>query len=206
MLPPVKVVVEGDLDGLVAEHLLVKAGLEIGEIYVSSGKAKLDRKISGYNNAARHSPWLILRDLDHDAECAATLANVLVAAPAEWLILRIPVRSIESWLIADEVGISGFLGISNAVVPADPENLEDPKIELVKLARRSNRNIATGLIPTARSGRKVGIEYNGLMEEFIRKHWSIDRAVANGRSLSLTKVVNHLTNLPQRWVMAHNSH
>lgn len=199
MLPLVKVVVEGDLDALVAEYLLNKAGLAIGDTYVRNGKAQLDIRINGYNNAARHSPWLVLRDLDKDAECAPALIKALVPEPAPWLMLRVPVRTIETWLIADAVGISNFLGISHTVVPSAPENLDDPKVELIGLARRSNRRIASGLIPTDRSGRSVGIEYNAVMEEFIRAHWSIDRAIANGRSVSLSKTLSCLKNLKETW-------
>ena len=34
------------------------------------GKDGLLRNLDGYNRAARFSPWVVLVDLDHDADCA----------------------------------------------------------------------------------------------------------------------------------------
>jgi hypothetical protein len=34
---------------------------------IAGGKTKLDPRLPGYLDAARRTPWLILRDLDRDA-------------------------------------------------------------------------------------------------------------------------------------------
>ena len=65
--------VEGLVDEAVALRLIRHAGAEPGSVYGRSGKAQLRKQISGYNNAARHAPWLVLVDLDRDEDCAPPL-------------------------------------------------------------------------------------------------------------------------------------
>lgn len=69
--------VEGDTDLPVARALLLWAGLAPGLEIDCAGKSKLDRRLPGYNEAARRTPWLVLRDLDRDVPCAAALVRQL---------------------------------------------------------------------------------------------------------------------------------
>lgn len=69
--------VEGDLDEAVLRRLAAEASLLIGTVYGKNGKDDLDRRLAGYNNAARFAPWIVLRDLEHDAECAPVLRSRL---------------------------------------------------------------------------------------------------------------------------------
>jgi len=56
--------VEGVVDDAVAQKLIVNAGCLPGKTYGREGKAHLRQRIRAFNNAARHSPWLVLADLD----------------------------------------------------------------------------------------------------------------------------------------------
>src|SRR5205809_143115 len=120
MLAPITLAVEGTTDAAVAKRLLDEAGLEPGPEYVKGGKGALDKSLIGYNNAARFSCWLVLRDLDRDADCAPALCQKLLAAPATHMRLHIPVRAIEAWLLAGAKAISDFLSIAQTRVPANP--------------------------------------------------------------------------------------
>lgn len=69
--------VEGIVDEAVVRRLIKHAGATPGEVYGKNGKQSLRRKIRGYNNAARRAPWIIVVDLDQNADCAPPLR-------AEW--------------------------------------------------------------------------------------------------------------------------
>ena len=62
--------VEGDVDEAVVRRLILHVGAEPGPIHGKRGKGHLRRNLPGYNQAARYGPWVVLVDLDHDAECA----------------------------------------------------------------------------------------------------------------------------------------
>src|SRR5258707_10499772 len=94
----VTVAVEGDVDAAVARRLIAEVGLSMGPVYGLKGKSHLDKRISGYNNAARWSCWLVLRDLNHDASCAPELLRSRLPNPSPQMHFRIAVREIETWL------------------------------------------------------------------------------------------------------------
>jgi hypothetical protein len=62
--------VEGDLDDAVLRRLVEYIGAIPGAVYGRHGKAHLRQRLTGYNQAARLAPWVVLVDLDHDADCA----------------------------------------------------------------------------------------------------------------------------------------
>jgi hypothetical protein len=189
------VAAEGDLDAAVARRLIEETGHVFNSEYVTGGKSALDSRLRAYNSAARFSSWLVMRDLDHDASCPAELLGRLLPARSQGLLLRIPVREVEAWLLADRVGVARFLGVSQALVATDPENIAEPKLALVNLAARSRkRDIREGIPPRTGSGRSVGPEYNSLLSRFVQSEWSIVRAIEREASLSLTKALDRLSN------------
>lgn len=137
----VTVAVEGDLDAAVALRLIREAALLPGPIYGRSGKHRLDKSLRGFNNAARHAPWLVLRDLDHDAACAPELVAQLLGHPSAQMCFRVAVRQIEAWLLGDQKRLAELLQVPATQMPADPEGLEDAKGALVS----SPSGAATGL-------------------------------------------------------------
>lgn len=193
----VTVAVEGVIDAAVAQRILAFAGLHLARApLVSGGKNRLDRQLRGYNNASRHSPWLVLRDLDHDAPCAAALRQQLVATPSEGLILRIAVRTIESWLIADRKGLAKYLRVPVSSVPTEPERLLSPKDSIIRLARRSKSDtLRRQLIPMQGSIARVGPGYTARISEFALIDW--DPAAAAECSRSLARTVLRLKGVAQ---------
>jgi len=120
------VAVEGDLDEVALRRLLAEAGLPFGKVYGKAGKDRLRNRIHDYNNAARLMPWIVLVDLDREAECAASLCRSWLPEPAPKLMLRVAVRALESWLLADGEAISEYLGVSRDRVPLAPDSEPDP--------------------------------------------------------------------------------
>ena len=77
--------VEGVLDEQVAIKIIRYAGAAPGRIYGKGGKAALRSGISGYNNAAKYYPWLVIVDLKRDAQCAPLLCREWLPNPAPWI-------------------------------------------------------------------------------------------------------------------------
>jgi hypothetical protein len=186
--------VEGPTDEAVLRSLLVHVGAKPGQIYGGQGKQFLKQKIHGYNNAAKHSPWIVLVDLDRDAECAPSLLRAWISEPAPAMCLRVAVREVEAWLLADPDHLSNFLGIPASRVTSDPDELLDPKQTLVELARSSRRrNIREDMVPRPGSGRKVGPAYTSRLIEFVTPTGALWRPdVAAHRSDSLRRCLRCL--------------
>lgn len=194
MIVVVTAAVEGTLDESLAIKIIEDAGGVPGPIYGKGGKAALRRKVSGYNEAARRSPWLVLVDLDHDEQCAPPLCQAWLPAPAELMRLRVAVREAEAWLMADRERFARFLGVRQGALPRDPESVEDPKQLVVNLARGSRkRDIRADLVPRPEGGRIVGPAYTSRLIEYITEHWR--PAVASLTSGSLDRCRTRLHEL-----------
>ena len=98
--------VEGLVDEAVVKFLIGEAGASAGHIYGKKGKSYLHASISGYNNAAKFRPWIVLVDLDHDADCAPELCRNWIGVKAAHLCFRVAIRAVESWLLADRESIA----------------------------------------------------------------------------------------------------
>lgn len=190
----VTVAVEGSTDVPVVERLLRLSGLSLGPVYTTNGKSRLDRSLHGYNNAARFSRWLVMRDLDRDASCAPELARQLLPTPARWMRFRIAVRGLESWLLADREEISRFLSVSINRIPGACDELNDPKRALVEIAKHSRlRDIREDMVPPLGTSARVGPAYASRVIEFAREHWR--PRVAARRSESLRRCIAALKRL-----------
>lgn len=176
--------VEGIVDEAIVRRLVDFVGGSIDRIVVKMGKEKLLGNLPGYNQAARHAPWVVLIDLDQDAACAPEAQRAWLADCAPAMCFRIAVRAAEAWLLADREGMAHFLAVSDARIPGTPEGLDDPKREIVDIAGHSRRRvIREGIVPRPGSGRKVGSEYSSLMIEFTLRHWQPATAAAHSDSL-----------------------
>lgn len=187
----VTIAVEGTTDVPVLRRILAGVGHHVAVAHGGHGKGDIDRNITGYNNAARFAPWVVLRDLDHDAECPGILVATLLPVPAEHMRLRVAVRGMESWLIADADALAKFLSIKKKAVPDNPDALGHPKQTLVNLARQSRRrDIREDMVPAYGTSGVIGPAYASRVDEFAREHWR--PAVAATRSDSLRRTINRL--------------
>jgi len=166
------VAVEGMTDEAIVRRVLGELGHTAIRVFLSGGKGLLLERLLRYNTAARHFPWLVLIDLDHDAECAAAARALWLPSQSDDMCLRIAVREAESWLLADRDTLAGFMGVTMSHIPLDPEALDDPKQALVNLARRSRRRaIREGMVPRQASGRAVGPLYTSLVNQYVLGSW-----------------------------------
>ena len=186
--PVITAAVEGDLDETLLRSVVTHAGFTLGRVHGRKGKPYLLESLRGYNNAARFSPWVVLIDLNGDGNCAPEVIGQWLPNPSEYMCLRVAVRAAEAWMLADRDRIARWLGLSVAHVPKRPDELENPKQELINLARRSHRRWPREeLVPREGSGRSVGPLYTARMIEFIQDNengWRPGSAVLVSDSLA----------------------
>jgi hypothetical protein len=180
--------VEGLVDEAVVQRLITHAGGLSGAIYTSRGKSALLAGLRAYNQAARHSRWAVIIDLDHDADCAPEFCAAHLPVISEFMCFRVAVREVESWLLADREQIAHFLGVPDNRVPQLPDEIADPKWQMVDLARHSRkRDIRDDLVPQPGSGRETGPAYPSRLIEFAGDTvggWRPDVAARASDSLS----------------------
>lgn len=197
-LPVLFAAVQGIVDEAVLRRICREVQMQVGAVYGRSGKSHLRQKINGYNQAASHNWWVVLVDLNNEAECAPQLKAAWVSQPSEKLIFRVAVRSVEAWLLADRESIARFLAVPLQRVPPDPEGVPNPKQTIIELAKGSRkREIREDIVPRPASGRSGGAAYASRMIEFVENYWRPD--IAAHASDSLQRCIKRLKELQQRY-------
>ena len=180
----VNILVEGDLDEAVLKKVLDLVGIEVTNVYGRRGKNYLKENVGRFNQAARHGKWVLLVDLNKDAECPPPLIATWLPTQHPNLQFRVAVRAIEAWLLAERDEMARFLAVSPQRIPLQPEGEERPKNTLIDLARYSrNRSIRGDIVPPIGSTASQGKLYTSLLIEFALRHWNPERAAANSPSL-----------------------
>jgi len=203
--------VQGNLDKAVGQRLLATVGLECWGVFGLNGKEGLIERLPAYCRSARRDPWFILIDFDRDAPCAPTRIEQLVGTERpDLLALRIAVRAVESWLMADKDRFATFLGIKRSAIPDLPDEVQAPTEAVVNLARESkHRRIREALVPEpGRRKARRGPLYSQCLTSFVlpgtlasgsdspRDLW--DPEVAAGASPSLRSCLEALRGLRTR--------
>lgn len=186
----ISAVVEGDLDAAVIRRLAREAGLHLASVHVKRGKQNIRSRISGYNAAAQHTPFVVLVDLDREYDCAPELIREWLPERASLLRFRVAVRAIEAWLLGDRERVARFLRVKQSSIPVAPETALDPKRTLVEIARHStNADVRADLVPRAGSGRTVGEAYSARLIAFVTRPdgWRSDVAAERCDSLARAK-------------------
>lgn len=187
--PVVTAAVEGLTDEAVAERLIDHAGGRLGNVHGRQGKEFLRRQIDGYGRAARRSPWLVLVDLDTEAECPVPLTSMWLRTPdSPFLCFRVAVRELESWLLADKETLAVYLRVRPGRIPDNPEELEDPKRVMIDLASRSaslaiRDEMGRGRRPRHRAGSRA---YARRLAQYVHVGWRPDVAAQRSESLART--------------------
>lgn len=195
-VPEIHYLVEGDTDAAVARRLILACGASPGMERVTRGKAKFRSNLPKYNAAAAHYPWVAIRDLDHDAECAPALVRAALPNANPRMCFRVAVREVEAWLLGDREALARAIGVSTSRVPGHPEVLPDPKREIVNLARHSKkRGVREGLVPIQGSGIPIGPEYAAWIIDFVQSDWDPFRAIAGNSVPSLGRAVSAIQRL-----------
>jgi hypothetical protein len=195
----ITVAVEGDTDIPFVSRLCEASGFRLRTPLLNArGKQGLDRYIPGFALAARGSPHLIVRDLDWDAACAgAWLRQNLPSNSGPHFSLRLVVRAVEAWFLADRAHAARCLRVELVSMPLRPDEEEDPKLTVVNLARTSaKKQVRDAVVPRAGMSRKAGAGYEGWLLE-AATGWSFQNAVTN--SPSLARAHRALTALCRAW-------
>ncbi len=144
----------------------------------------MKKSIRSFNKASRYIPFFVLTDLDKISCPPGLLKDWLDEALHERLILRIAVREVESWLLADRMNISRYLSVSKDRIAVDIESIIDPKQYIFSIARSSkSRTIREGIPPAPESTAHCGPDYNNLLIHFVREEWEPESARKNSHSL-----------------------
>ena len=179
--------VEGITDEVLLRRVCAFSGTAIGQVYGKRGKSHILARINGFNHSAQFRHWIVLLDLDGDGPCAPDVLQKWLPAPSRLMCLRVAVREIESWLLADPERIGRYLSVPVKAIPAEPDSIPDPKQLMVNLARRSRRRaIREDFVPNPGSGQPVGPAYASRMIEFIQDSeagWRPEVAAQNSNSL-----------------------
>jgi hypothetical protein len=194
--------VEGLIDEAVVKRLITEAGATVGPVYGKQGKKVLRAGINGYNNAGRNRPWIVLVDLDQEADCAPNLCRAWISQKSPKLCFRVAVREVEAWLLSDRESIARFLSVPVSRVPIDPESELNPKQTMVNLEAKSKRkSIREDMVPRPGSGRSVGPAYTSRLVEFIQSPEALWRPNhAANHSQSLQRCLRCLEQLVEREV------
>ena len=113
------------------------------------------------------------------------------------MLLRVVVREVESWLLADRTGIAQFFGVSLSRVPQLPEGMESPKEALIRVARFCpTGNIRDAIVPSDGPQAEVGPLYNGVLAPFVRDQWNLHEARRTAPSLE--RALDRLSELAAR--------
>ena len=188
---------EGVMEEPAARRLLAEVPLDAARATykVAGGNSQFWARVPARNASANAGLLVVaLADLEQEP-CAGVLFDQhLPDGRAPGFILRLAVRMLESWLLADTESMARFLGAPAGKLPKNPDSLEHPKKEIVTLARRhSSQSLRRDLVPEEGHSGIVGPGYRPRMEDFILKRWRPQ--TARKRSPSLHRALAALERL-----------
>jgi len=123
---------------------------------------------------------------DQDKGCPPTIiAKWLKHKANKYLIFRIAVVEIESWILAHRDAFAEFLSISPTLIPNNTDSIKDPKQHILSIASRSRSNrLKSDIIPKTGSTAQIGPDYNNRLMQFVKDHWNATEASVNSESLN----------------------
>jgi hypothetical protein len=183
------VAVEDELSAAVMCKLIQATGRNfvISRIMNARGYGRLKADMSKFRTACHVLPHVVLTDLDQYPCPPALLRDWKAQSLPPQLLIRVAVREVEAWLLADRNGIANFLSVAKNKVPQYPEAEADPKRTLINLARKSRRQrLAMELVPETGSSASIGPLYNARLSEFVTNSWDVECARMASPSLDRT--------------------
>ena len=190
---------EDVLSEAVGKRLLIDAGYHIdpSPILRKNGFGYLRSKMDSWCEIAQRKPILLITDLD-TASCPVDLRATWIGnrKPTKNLVLRVAVREIEAWLMADHLAFRTLIG-KRGTLPPNPDLLPDPKQYLLRLVeKQASREIREDMVANVRAIASQGIGYNSRLSQFATTLWNPERA--GTRSKSLQKARSRITELIAR--------
>lgn len=117
----VHIAVEDPLSESVLRALLHQSGRPywIGTVYGGRGFGDLKRMASGFNQASRFTPFVLLTDLDR-ADCPPVIIDSWLPHPKHPnFLFRVAVREVEAWVLADREAFAKFCGVPVSAIPEE---------------------------------------------------------------------------------------
>lgn len=168
---------------LLAEHpVLVSSASPM--LLRRGGFGYLRARMDSWKQIARRQLVFVLTDLDR-VSCPMALLEDWLGAERQCppnLLLRIAVREVESWLLADQEALTVLMG-SKVRSPGSPDELPDPKQYLIGLAKKAPRAVKENLVPERGAKASQGLGYNRCLVEWVHAEWSPVRAASRSPSL-----------------------
>jgi len=191
----INVLVEGTLDEAVARRLIRYSGHEFGVAYGKKGWTYIAQRIASFDQGVTDQALLILVDLmDTGLQCPDEVVGAWLPNRRKNSLLRVVVREIESWVLADRSSTAVFLNVALQKMPHFPEELSDPKQALINIARNSrSKSIRTALVPADNFSSSEGPLYSSELIRFVSTVWSPEQAAES--SISLRKCMFRLAEL-----------
>ena len=152
-----------------------------------NGSGYLRSKMDSWCQMAHHQIVVLLTDLDR-VDCVVQLRNNWLGNRSlpKNLLLRVAVREVESWVLADGEALSSLLG-KIVIAPRDPDALPDPKQALLNLARTAPRSVREDLVKVVDGKVSQALGYNARVADWIQTAWSPARAAVRSPSLARTR-------------------
>lgn len=176
-------VVEGYMESVFLPVVLDQIGRADLTLNIrNAGGSKFWDIAARYNEAGKHIDVMGLADLEQ-APCASSLLASKLTYKSPRFHLRLAVRMLESWLLADRQSMARFLKVPISALPTSPDDDAHAKRLLISIARKStSRAIRDALVPDD-SGGIVGSDYAATMSKFIEQHWRVSAARKHSPSL-----------------------
>lgn len=177
------------VEGVTDEVLLKKVIREFPELHIMQslglrGIEHLKKKLNDYNQAAQQFPFICLVDLDANPCPVDYLGELLPENPHADFLLRIAVKTLVAWIIADRKMFAAFVNAPENKLPSNPENEVNLKQTIVKLVRRyGNKELKRDMVPAKGSSGVVGNAYTTQIIRFIETQWRLEVAKTNAPSL-----------------------
>lgn len=178
-------------EDILTEEVMVKILSSVSDVDIpfklgKKGCGYLKKNIHKFNELSYRHNVLVVFDSDLQTNINEFRSSIEkeIKNKSRSLDIIIPVREIESWILADREGLSAFLNISGDKLCRSPDDLLDPKEKIISLAKLSkNADIRKGIPPKKGAASKVGLSYNTLLTRFVQENWDIDRAKVHSPSL-----------------------
>ncbi len=188
-MTPIAIATEDELSEAIALRLIaeVQTPHDVKHKLRKGGFGYLRSKMDSWRQMAQHQIVVVLTDLDR--------ANCLVEFRDQWLgvgapqnlLLRIAVREVESWVLADHLAMRALIG-TKGVLPVAPDELLDPKQSLLRLAKGAPRQVRDDLLKSIDGNLAQGLGYNARLTEWINSEWSPQRAAERSPSLARARL------------------
>ena len=188
-MTPIAIATEDQLSEAIALRLIAEISTPhfVQHKLGRRGNGYLKSKMGSWYQMAQQQVMVVLTDLDR-ANCLVEFRDHWLASePPDSLLLRIAVREVESWVLADHVAMRELIG-AKGVLPVAPDELPDPKQALLRLAKGAPKQVRNDLLKTIDGHLSPGLGYNARLSEWVNSVWNPQRAAVRSPSLARARL------------------